>query len=325
MIIISVIILAIFSMILIKSADLTVSSLKQISNHTKTGVFALSAIILALGTSFPELSVGFTSALSNSPNLSLGVVVGSNIVNISLVAGLTALFAGKVHINQNYLKRDIAIALIASLAPLILLLDGTLSRIDGIVLLAIYASYASSFFKKRYQEVARGVEVHTFLHSIFRHVNNVHIKGRREWGKLFVGIASLLFSADIIVRVSKSLAESFGIPLFVVGLIVLAIGTSLPELAFSFRSLKEHEPSMFYGNLLGSSIANSTLIIGVASTITPITLKADLQYFFAAVSFIVIFLLFWYFTRTKQRLDRWEALVLLLLYITFAIGEFILK
>lgn len=325
MLIVNVLILGLFSLLLIRAADLTVSSLKRISMHTKTGVFALSAIILALGTSFPELFVSFTSALSQTPNLSLGVVMGSNIANISLVAGLAGVIAGKVHINQNYLKRDIAIALIASVAPVVLLFDGKLSRIDGLVLLAIYASYASSFFKKRYKEVARGVEVHTFFHSLFRKLNDINAKSGKEWGRLFVGVAMLLVSADIIVRVSKYLALAAGVPVFVVGLIVLAIGTSLPELAFSIRSIKDRESSMFYGNLLGSSIANSTLIVGVTAVVSPITLQANIQYFLAAITFVVIFLTFWYFTKTKQRLDRWEAGVLIAMYIVFVAIEFYLK
>jgi cation:H+ antiporter len=113
------------------------------------------------------------------------------------------------------------------------------------------------------------------------------------------------------------------IPIFVIGLVVVAIGTSLPEFVFSLRSLEEHQPSMFFGNLLGSTIANSTLIIGATSLIHPVTVVAVDQYFMAAMAFILVFGCFWYFIRTKHRLDRWEALLLLLLYVTFLVVEFI--
>ena len=311
-----------FSFLLIRAADLTVVSLRLISSKTKTGIFAMSALILAVGTSFPELFVGFTSALEGTPNLSLGVVVGSNIANISLVAGAAALYAGRVKVAQNYLKRDVAIALIASLAPVILILDGGLNRVDGLVLLAIYASYASSFFKKRYVEVSEGVQKETPLHLMLRNIS-LGTKNGKEYGKLFVGVALLLLSSNLIVRFSTLLAEEAGVPVFLVGLFVLAIGTSLPELAFSYRSLRDNESSMFFGNLLGSTIANSTLIIGVAAVISPVQLRAFQEYLIAAGAFVIVFMLFWIFIRSKHRLDRWEAAALVIFYLLFVLVEFL--
>jgi cation:H+ antiporter len=103
----------------------------------------------------------------------------------------------------------------------------------------------------------------------------------------------------------------------------LAVGTSLPELAFSLRSVTDHEPSMFFGNLLGSTIANSTLIIGIASFISPIEVVAVNQYFKAVIAFIVVFIVFWLFIRSKHRLERWEGGLLLLLYFLFLVVEFV--
>jgi cation:H+ antiporter len=132
-----------------------------------------------------------------------------------------------------------------------------------------------------------------------------------------------LFSADAIVKLSLSLASHANIPIFVIGLIILAVGTSLPELAFSLRSVTDHEPSMFFGNLLGSTIANSTLIIGIASFISPIEVIAINQYFKAVIAFVVVFIVFWLFIRSKHRLDRWEASMLVLLYIIFLVVELV--
>ena len=317
--------IAFFSFILIKSADLTVVSLKFISSRTKTGLFALSALVLAVGTSLPELSVAFTSAMEGSSNLSLGVVLGSNIANISLVAGAAAMFAGKVTVTKNYLKRDALIALVASIAPMLLILDGGLSRVDGLVLLAIYASYASSFFKKQYQMIAKGALSETAFHSMLRKFSFTDSKNSREYGKLFVGIALLLFSSNMIVRFSKLFATEAGIPVFLVGLFILAIGTSLPELAFSFRSLKDKEPSMFLGNLLGSTIANSTLIIGVATVLSPLEVRAINEYITAVVASVIIYGVFWFFIRTKRELARAEAAILLILYAAFVVVELLVN
>jgi cation:H+ antiporter len=318
-----ILLLLFFSFILIKSADLVIVALRRIGKRTKTGVFALSAIILALGTSLPELFVGVTSAIEGTPNLALGVVMGSNIANITLVAGFAALVAGRVYVHGNYIKRDMWVALVAGIIPILLLLDGTLSRVDGLALLAIYFAYSSSIFKRRYMEIAEEHKKESFVYRFLRRFSHVNVKTSKEFGKLFIGIAFLLISADFIVKIASNLANTAGVPIFVVGLVVVAIGTSLPELVFSFRSLEDHEPSMFFGNLLGSVIANSTLVIGVTCLITPITVGSTSQYITAAITFVIVALVFWYFVRSKHRLDRWEALVLVLIYFVFVIVEFI--
>lgn len=316
-----IILLILFSFLLIKSADITIIALRRISRRTKTGVFALSAIILALGTSLPELFVGITSALEKSPSLSLGVVIGSNISNITLVAGFAALIVGKVYVHGDFLKRDVWIALIAGLLPIFLVFDGQLSRVDGLILLAAYGAYATSFFRERFEEIAQEHKKESFVYRFVRSFNHVDSAVTKNFGRLFIGFALLLFSADIIVRIAKQLAVVANIPLFVVGLVILAIGTSLPELAFSFRSLEDNQPSMFFGNLLGSTIANSTLVVGITSIINPINVASVNEYLVAAATFVLVSIVFWYLIRSKFRLDRWEAGLLILFYLTFVVIE----
>lgn len=315
-----IILLILFSFLLIKSADLVVVALRRISRQTKTGVFVLSALILAIGTSFPELFVGITSAIEKSPNLTLGVVLGSNIANILLVAGFAAFIHGRVVVQGEFLRRDAFIALAAGILPIILVLDGRLGRVDGLVLLASYGAYATSFFRGRYLEIAEEHKKESFFYRFLRQFNHINGYRTREFGRLFVGIALLLLSADMIVKLSEQLAVAANIPIFLIGLIILAVGTSLPELAFSLRSLEDHEPSMFFGNLLGSTIANSTLILGVTVLIHPIQLMAVSEYLIAMATFVVGFLLFWLFIQSKHRLDRWEAFSLILLYVIFVVA-----
>ena len=312
-----------FSFILIKSADLVIVALRRISRQTKTGVFALSAVILALGTSLPELFVGITSAIEKTPSLALGVVIGSNIANISFVAGVSALLAGRVHVHGNFLKRDIWIALVAGLLPIVLVGDGNLSRIDGLILLAVYGAYSSSFFKSRFLEIAKEHRREKYFYRFLRRFNHVDSHITREFGRLFLGVALLLFSADVIVKIARVLAETANLPVFIIGLIFLALSTSLPEVVFSFRSLEGRQPSMFFGNLLGSTIANSTLVIGMTSFIFPITISSLNPYLVASATFVLVSLVFWRFVKTKLRLDRWEAAILLLIYLAFVIVEFI--
>lgn len=311
----------IFSFVLIKSADIAVIALRRITRGAS--VFGISAVLIALGTSFPELFVGVTSALEKSPNLSFGVILGSNIANIALIGGMAAFITGKVEVHGEFLHRDVWIAFIASLIPLVLALDGNLNEVDGIILILIYLAYAISFFKRRFLEIGnQNIDGKFFLRFI-RKVNHMESKKTKEFGRLFVGIVLLLFSADIIVRFSSLLAGHLNISVFVIGLFILAIGTSLPEFAFSLRSLEDNQPSMFFGNLLGSIIANSTLIVGLVSIINPIKIIAIDHYLIAAAFFVVTYLTFYFFIRTKHRLDRWEALSLLLLYLVFVVVEFV--
>ncbi len=318
-----ILLLILFSFILVKSADLSIIALRRIAKQTKTGLFALSAVVLAIGTSFPELFVSITSAVEKTPSITLGVIVGSNIANISLVAGLTAFIVGKVNVHGDFLKRDVLMALIAGVLPLLLVFDGELSRVDGFILLAIYGAYATGFFKGRFLEIAEEQKKEGFYYRFLRKINHINGTKTKEFAKLFVGIALLLFSADVIVKLSTELAMAAGVEVFLIGLVLVAAGTSLPELAFSLRSLEDHQPSMFFGNLLGSIIANSTLVVGTAAVIYPIKMVVSNEYILAVGAFLLIFLSFWYFIRSKHRLDRWEAGVLLLLYLLFLLLAFL--
>lgn len=312
----------VFSLVLIKSADLVIVAIRRISKESQAGIFTVSAVILALGTSFPELFVGITSAIAGTPNLLLGVVLGSNIANLALVTGISGLLVGKIKIRGDYLKRDVWVAFLAGILPLFLILDKSLSRVDGLILLATYFAYSTGFFRRRYVEIGKEQAEESFVYRFLRKFNNVDGHHTKEFGRLFVGVALLLFSSDMIVRFSTRLASQANIPIFLVGLVVLAIGTSLPELAFSLRSLGDHEPSMFFGNLLGSTIANSTLVLGVVSIIAPIEIVAFNEYVLAAIAFLVVFASFWAFIRSKHRLDRWEAGLLLLFYFSLLVLEF---
>jgi cation:H+ antiporter len=303
---------------------MVVVAIRRISKESKTKTFAVSAVILALATSFPELFVGITAALEGAPDVSLGDIMGSNIANIALVGGLASLIAGRVRVHSTYLKREVGIALAAGLMPVLLFIDGALTQIDGLILLVIYFAYATSFFKRRFIQIGKEQqEEEGFAYRFLRQFNHVATRRKKEMGRLFVGIALLLFSADSIVKIAVYLAELANIPTFTTGLVIVAIGTSLPELAFSFRSLDDHEPSMFFGNLLGSTIANSTLIIGIVSIIHPIKLIFIGKYFVSALVFISVFLVFWFFIRTKHRLDRWEAVILLMMYLIFVAVQFL--
>jgi len=318
----SLLALLFFIFILIKSADLTIEALKSLAKKFGTGTFALSAIILAMATSLPELFVGITSAIEGTPSLSLGNVLGANIANLSLVVGLAGLITGGVFVHEKVVTREILLATGAAVLPIFLLLDGSLNRVDGLVLLSVYFAYTTSFFKIRFLEIGRYTMGGNYILRFVRHLGEVEQKADKTLGHLFVGIAALLFSSNFIVEFATDFAKASGISIFVIGVIVISLGTTLPEVVVSIQSLKKSQPGVFFGNILGSLIVNSTLILGVVSVISPMEGGNMGDYIAALVTLVVTLLLFWLFTRTKNRLERWEALTLLLVYVIFAVVEF---
>jgi len=323
MIIILLLAIVALSFVLIKAADVTLAAINKMSSKLQVGGFAVSAIVLTMGTSFPELSIGVLSALQRAPEVLLGVVIGSNIANISLVAGIGAVSAGSAQIRGGLARKNFVVSLITGLVPIVLVADGALSRSDGVVLLGMYLVYAFNIFGKELVKVGRSRGREVLLVRYLRVINHAIRTTKSAWARLALGVGLLIVSADLLVRVAKVFGESLGIPTFVVGLIILAVGTSLPEMAFAVRSLRNHESGVFFGNILGSVITNSTFVVGVTALISPISVPDFEPFLIASFFFITTAFLFWYFSRTKHGIVWWEALLLVTAYLVFALVEFL--
>ncbi len=313
------ILVIIFSILLIKSADLTVISLRKLIN--RSSIVGFSAVIIAIGTSFPELFMGVTSSASGKSGLSLGVPLGSNIANIALIGAGAALITGRVYISDAVVKKIAGISFVCGILPYILLFDGKLTRIDGFILLLVYGAYTISFFRGFGEQAVKEYEMGLSFTKFIRKIRHISEDKWKSLANVFIGISLMLFSADTIVKFSSVLGERSNIPIFIIGLFILAVGTSLPEFAFSLQSLKDKESSMFIGNLMGSIVANTTLVIGLSAVINPINSLSGRSYLIPAVAFVAVFLLFYLFVHSKRRLDRWEAGVLLGIYFLFFVIE----
>ena len=143
----------------------------------------------------------------------------------------------------------------------------------------------------------------------------------RNFKYIFFSLTLIIFSADMIVRNGQYIAEQLQIPVFLIGLFLVAIGTSLPELAFGIRTIKRHEPQLFMGNLLGATVANTTLVVGVTALIKPIKTILISEYIITIVTFLVIICTFMLFFRSNHRISRLEAVGLISIYILFFLLE----
>lgn len=311
------------ALILIKATNVVVDGLSRLSEETRVAKFGLAAFLLALSTSLPELFVGITAAMRGAPELSLGNVLGSNIANISLIMGLSAVLAGSVVVMGEYLKQDFMYAFLAGGLPLVLLFDRSLSRLDGMFLLAVYGIYVGSIFGKKHVQAVSADRVGL----TGRWLRRLKILGRksvqRQLLMVGLGIATMLVVANLMVQVGVKVAVNLGVPVLLVGLLAVAIGTSLPELVLGAEAIAKKQVAVVFGNLLGSTVANSTLIIGLTAVLAPIRVEAVNTYLVATIAYVELFWLFWYLTKTKRRLERWEGLVLVFGYMVFAIVEFL--
>ena len=323
MILLLLLAIIVLSFILIKATDILLSSIRQVALSTGIDKFGLTAFILALATSLPELFVAITAAVRGEPTLSLGNVIGSNIANLSLVMGGAAAMAGVVKASDKFIKIEVLHTFLAGSLPLLLLLDRQLTRQDGLVLLFVYLLYNLTVLrpKRRQMIEAQTRGEGTWIRRTWYRIQGTNIE--RPVTKFFIGISLLIFSADMLVRVAEKIANIFDLPFILVGMILVAVGTSLPELSFEIAAIKKQESQMALGNILGSVVANSTLILAVTALISPITLTNGLRpYLVATIAFILIFGLFWLFVKTKRTLERWEGIILVIIYFLFVFLEF---
>lgn len=308
------------SAVLIKSAEIVVSSIRRITSETHIPGVIVSAVIISVATSLPELFVGLASSLSGTPSLSLGNIIGSNISNLSLVLGLAGLLGGTIYIYEiGFLKKEWLFSFGLGMAPILLLYDRGLSRLDGIILLCLYGVYLSLLFRHKVGQVAKG---DVKWSKVFKNIEEHKGPLGHSLARFFGGLVVLLLAAEGLVRLSTSVAESMGVPLFLVGLLIVSVGTTLPEIAFSYRSIRDGAPGLVVGNLLGTLAFNSTFVLGVVALISPIEVPLRRSYIFAVGMYILAGLLFWVFVRSKRCVTRWEAFLLLMLYLTFFAVQF---
>ena len=302
-------------LILAKATSLVVKSIDRLADLSHIPRLGLASFLLAFATSLPELSVAITAALANDQALVLGNILGSNIANLTIVIGSAAIIGHSLRLTGSFLQRDIFYAFIAGALPLLLLLDGQLNRIDGLLLLLTYGFYNWEVLTQRRRLLSK-------KRADF-HPQPIKTKKMFPLITHFTFAAALLIgAAKLLVYSAEHLSSALNLPIFIVGLILVALGTSLPELAFEIRAIKARQIHMAFGDLLGSIVANSTLIIGIATLIKPISLDGTTNnYLSGTLTYLAVFTLFAIFTNTKKRLDRWEGVVLIIFYFAFLIFE----
>ena len=260
--------------------------------------------IIAIGTSMPEFFVSFVSALKGTPDLAVGNIVGSNIFNALLIVGCAAMVA-PMTILPSTVKRDIPFALVASVLLLIMCLDATISRLDAAILFVLFIVFMVITIRSAHSDPSGEAQEETPKAT----------SPLKAWLYILLGLVCLIFGSNIFVDSASALASSLGISDAVIGLTIVAGGTSLPELATSIVSARKGQSGIAIGNVLGSNVFNILMILGVTGLIQPMQITGITS---VDLSMLVIsMILLWLFSYTKYTLSRWEGAVLTAVFLGY--------
>ncbi len=288
---------------LVKGADLFVDNASGIGTKLKVSSLVIGLTVVAFGTSMPELAVSVTAALEGHNEIAVGNVVGSNIFNLLAVAGLSACLYPLV-INKTIMKRDWPFSTIAALVLAFFLFpDLHISRWEAVILLVLFAGTLFLQLKAGKEEAQE----------------ETVSENRPMWKLLLfliVGIALIIIGAELSVNGATELARLLGVSETLIGLTIVAIGTSLPELVTSVVAAKKGQTEIAMGNVIGSNLFNILCILGISAVLHPITVEATAIFdtlFLAAVS-----LIFWLLCKWKE-MDRKMGLLMVLTYIGYTV------
>lgn len=287
--------------LLIKGADFFVDGASSIAAKLKVPSLIIGLTVVSLGTSLPEAAVSISASLSGSNAISLGNIIGSNLFNLLVVIGVSSIILPVVSDNA-ILKRDMPVNIAATAILCVMLIDGKLSRIDAIILLLILAFYMftliRSALKNRVEEDEQ--KVLSWIKSIIF---------------VIVGASAIIFGGDLVVDSATTIAITLGMGETLVGLTIVAVGTSLPELVTSIIAAKKGDSGIAMGNAVGSCIFNILFILGMAGAIQP--MSADSAFFIDTGILIGVCAMMLLFAFTKRRTSRIEGAISVTLYLIY--------
>ena len=287
--------------LLIWSADVFTNNGAKIARIFNISPLVIGLLIFGFGTSAPEMLVSGIAAYSGHPEMSVGNAFGSNIFNIGLVLGITALIL-PIKVEKSVLKKEWVFLILSTLVAGLLLLDKYLSFYDGLILLSLLILFLFYVFKQSKKDSLNGID------DVDSKINNKE-KGK-TWLLLIVSLVILISSAKLVVWGGTILASVFGVPELIIGLTVVALGTSLPELAVSISSALKKHHEMVIGNIIGSNLFNTLGVLAIPGLISPFKIPAELlsrDYIYILIlTFLIVILSF-----KDKKINRFGGFVLL--------------
>ena len=293
--------------ILAKSADMLVYGISHYAKKLGVSNYLIGFIVVSIGTALPELVASLTGALAGAGGIVFGTIFGSNLFKIPLL-GLVLIIGKKLKIKSKDIGVAPIITLIIITLPLFLVFDGTLSRIDGIILIAAFMIYISRLWR---QEGKLG-----------KMKEEVALKNIYKDGIIFLlSLAVLLISGRILIFSSLSISKILNVSPYMIGLIVIGIGASMPEFTVQLRSIFSHHQDLAFGNVFGSLIANSALVLGLTALIIPFSVNINLLWVASIV--MIVGITYILFLMEREEVNWKHGLLLVGFYILFLLAEWI--
>ena len=292
-------------------ADRLTDGAVAVAEKMKIPQIVIGLTIVAMGTSMPEFCVSLVSALKGTTDLAVGNIVGSNIFNTLLIVGVSA-WVAPMTILKSTVRKDIPFALFASVILLIMCLDGNISRLDAGILFVLFLVFMYVTLKG-----AKTKDDDTTAKTDSIEDNKKPMATWLSIVWIIVGLACLIGGSNLFVEGATKVAEHIGVSEAVIGLTIVAGGTSLPELATSVVSARKGNSGIAIGNVLGSNVFNILAILGVTGVITPMHLQGITMLDLSMMVFST--LLVWLFSFTKYKIARWEGIVLTIVFIGYMV------
>ena len=302
----SLVLLLVGFILLIKGADFFVEGSSSVAKSLRIPSMIVGLTIVAMGTSLPELAVSVTASLAGNNALAVSNVIGSNIFNLMLVCGACALFAPLI-VQKNTLKKEIPLSVVCVVLLLVLGLFGMeIGRTDGVILLILFIGFLVWMVKsalKAHAESANLEESDNEYKIYPAWVCVIYIVG---------GAVAIKFGGDFVVDGASAVAMKAGLSQNLVGLTIVAMGTSLPEFVTSVVAARKNEVDMAFGNVIGSNIFNILFILGVTATISPVAFI--MENVIDSVILLIVSILVWVFAWSRLHIEKKEGIVLLACY-----------
>ena len=314
-----ILLLAVGFAFLVKGADFFVEGSSSIAKKLKVPPIIIGLTIVAMGTSLPETAVSVTASLVQNNELAVSNVVGSNIFNLMFVIGVCSILTS-IMVQKATVVRDIPLSLGCALFLLVLGVSGlgdkagmTLGHADGVIFLIVFAGYIFTMVRSAMKARAAGQKVE--IEGVEECDNMKELSYGNSILFLIVGAAAIAFGGDLTVDTASRIAIELGMSQTLVGLTIVSIGTSLPELVTSVVAARKNEVDMAVGNAVGSNIFNILMVLGISSAISPVALIRE--NIIDIVLLMVFSVMVWIFAGTRKKIERKEGIIMVVVYLVY--------
>lgn len=293
-------------LLILKSASYALDSIARFARKTQLSYYFVGLFIVSIGTSLPEIFTSIISSLEGKTALVLGDAMGATIVDITLVLAMVAVVSGSLKVSHKEVNISWWKVILVVSLPLLLALDGKLSRIDGLVMILAFLLYYGLhiLIEIKKQKIVKSVPVKFTMKETFIFGAN---------------IAILIFGTQLLVLSSSNLADMLHIPLYLFGVIFLSICTTSPEFIIELKAIFSKSAPIAFGDIFGSVVCNTSLVLGIATVINPILI--DKIYFYQVGAFMLLVVAISVFFMRKEVIKRWEGILLFILFVLFLLTQ----